>query len=59
MGQRLLPPGFAGENALGVRGGVVQERRVGQAVVDDDVRLRQGVAAFDGDEAGVAGAGAD
>ena len=57
--QSLPPPRLARKNALGLRGGAVQQRRVRQAVVDDHVRPRQSIAAFDGDQPGVAGAGAD
>ena len=45
--------------ALGVRRGEVEQRVVGQVIVEDGVGLLQDAAAFDGDEFGIAGAGAD
>jgi hypothetical protein len=50
---------FAYVDALGVRGSEGKEGFGGEVVVEDDVGLREEAAAFDGEEFGVAGAGAD
>ena len=57
--QRFVLRRLAGEDALGARRGVVEQRGVGEAVVDDDLGLRQAVAAGERQQAGVAGSGAD
>ena len=52
-------PFLADIDALGVRRGEVEQRVGGEVVVEDDVGLGEDAAAFDGQEVGVARAGAD
>ena len=59
LGQLLLSSRLAGEDALGGGGRVVQQRRVGQPVVDDDVGPLQRLAALDSQQPGVTRARAD
>ena len=50
---------LADVDALGMRGRQVEQTLVRQMIVEDRIGALQNLAAFDGDEPGIAGAGAD
>ena len=59
LGKALVARSLAGVNEVGAIGGFIQQPWVREAVVDHNVGLPKEAQASDGDEAGVARAGAD